>query len=178
MVPMAERTFCISETVGMVGTLGWSQGVVWQKAGGVGTLWFRAVVRTSPSHQHFRFFLTFLARLHSSHGNDLSGGQPSLTLAFKMLPQLKWGGPLAALRPATGPWNLLSSFSMGQLGNQGKWITDNSCVSWPCFGSWPLFASKSSGRNQPILSVSHTFGSTYREFRKSHFKLFPEFHYS
>lgn len=71
---------------------------------------------------------------------------------------------------ATGAWNLLFSFRMGQLGNQGKWIIENSCVGWPCFGRWPLFASKSSSRNQPVPNVTHTFGSTYGEFLKSWFK--------
>lgn len=99
-----------------------------------------------------------------------SGGQLSLTLAFKILPQLEGGGLLAAMRLATGAWNLLFSFWMGQLGNQGKWIIENSCVSWPCFGSWPLFASKSSSRNQPVLNVTRTFRSICREFLKSWFQ--------
>ena len=36
MVPKVERTFCILETVRVPGLLGWSQGMVWQRAGEVG----------------------------------------------------------------------------------------------------------------------------------------------
>lgn len=86
-----------------------------------------------------------------------------------MLPQLTGRTPCSneasnwGLKPAVLPLK----GSAGKSREMNHW---NSCVDWTYFGSWPLFASKSSSRNQPILNITHTFGSTSGEFFKSQFK--------